>query len=66
MFTTIRALLKDESGATAIEYALIIAGVSIVLLGAFSGLTGGVEAAVTRVTEILNGTGAGTPTPTPP
>ena len=29
MFSTIRSLLKDESGATAIEYALLAAGIAL-------------------------------------
>ena len=32
--SSIRKFLRDESGATAIEYAMIAAGISIVILGA--------------------------------
>ena len=32
------AFLKDESGATAIEYGLIAAGISIVIIGAVQGI----------------------------
>jgi len=32
MLATIRAFLRDESGATAIEYGLIAAGISIAII----------------------------------
>lgn len=35
MFKNIRALVRDESGATAVEYALIVALVSIAATGAY-------------------------------
>ena len=35
---TLRALLKDESGATAIEYGLIAAGISIAIIAVVNGL----------------------------
>ena len=34
----LRAFLKDESGATAIEYALLAAGVSIAIISAVKGI----------------------------
>jgi len=38
MNTTFRAFLKDESAATAIEYALIAAGISIAIISAVKGI----------------------------
>jgi len=38
MKATISAFLKDESGATAIEYALIAAGIAIAIIGAVNGV----------------------------
>ncbi len=38
MFTTMKNLLKDESGATAIEYGLIAALVSVAAIGALSAM----------------------------
>ena len=35
---TLFAFLKDESGATAIEYGLIAAGISVVIIGAVQGV----------------------------
>ena len=36
--TKLQAFLKDESGATAIEYGLIAAGISIVIIAAVNGV----------------------------
>jgi pilus assembly protein Flp/PilA len=33
------AFLKDESGATAIEYGLIAAGISVVIIGKFTSIS---------------------------
>ena len=38
MFGTLRNLLKNEDGATAIEYGLIAALVAVALIGALSAL----------------------------
>jgi pilus assembly protein Flp/PilA len=38
MHATIKAFLKDETGATAIEYALIAGGISIGIVAAVKGL----------------------------
>jgi pilus assembly protein Flp/PilA len=35
---TLRAFLKNESGATAIEYGLIAAGISIAIIAVVNGL----------------------------
>lgn len=35
---TIRAFLADESGATAIEYGLIAAGIALAIIAAVNGL----------------------------
>ncbi|MGA6941970.1 MAG: Flp family type IVb pilin [Pseudolabrys sp.] len=36
--TTFFAFLKDDSGATAIEYVLLAAGISSVIIGAVQGI----------------------------
>ena len=38
MFTTVKSFIKDESGATAIEYGLIAALVSVAAIGALSAM----------------------------
>ena len=38
MKAKVSAFLRDESGATAIEYALIAAGIAIAIIGAVNGV----------------------------
>jgi pilus assembly protein Flp/PilA len=38
MWQRLRAFTKDEAGATAIEYAIIAAGISIVIVAAVDGI----------------------------
>jgi len=38
MTNIIRKFIKDESGATAIEYGLIAAGISLVIIAAVNGI----------------------------
>jgi pilus assembly protein Flp/PilA len=40
MKSIIKSFLKDESGATAIEYGLIAAGISVAIIAAVNGLGG--------------------------
>ncbi len=40
MKNLIARFVKDESGATAIEYGLIAAGISLVIIGAVNGIGG--------------------------
>lgn len=54
--TSIRSFVKDEEGAQVVEYALIIAVVSIALVIALQALTddgGGFATFITRVTTCL-------------
>jgi pilus assembly protein Flp/PilA len=46
--------LKDNSGATAIEYALIAAGISIVIVAAVNNIGTTLNAAFTSVSTALN------------
>ena len=50
---SVRAFAKDEEGAQIVEYALIIAVVSIGLVGAFALLGGGFGVFINRVTTCL-------------
>ena len=45
--------LNDESGATAIEYGLIAAGISIVILAAVNGLGTTLNAKFTSINDSL-------------
>tara|TARA_R110000772_G_scaffold231592_6_gene342690 strand:- start:1157 stop:1336 length:180 start_codon:yes stop_codon:yes gene_type:complete len=54
MKTTIIKLLKDESGATAIEYGLIAALVSVAAIGALTAMGDSLNAMFTRVSTELS------------
>jgi pilus assembly protein Flp/PilA len=59
MRATVAAFLRDESGATAIEYALIAAGIAIAIIGAVNGVG---EALKGKLKDIKDGvTGAAPP-----
>jgi pilus assembly protein Flp/PilA len=58
---SIRSFAKEEEGAQVVEYALIIAVVSIALVLALKGLTGttgGFSVFITRVANCLTGAAA--------
>lgn len=46
--------LKDESGATAIEYGLIIALISVIIVTVFGFLKGGLETAFQNTADTLS------------
>lgn len=47
--------LKDESGATAIEYGLIAALISVVIVGAVGAIGGKLNTAFTKISDELDG-----------
>lgn len=49
------ASVRDEEGQTLVEYALIIALVSIALIGALQLMTGALDGVFGRITSVLNG-----------
>jgi pilus assembly protein Flp/PilA len=49
---------RDESGATAIEYALIAAGIAIAIIGAVNGVSGALQGKFNDIKDKL--------TPAPP
>jgi pilus assembly protein Flp/PilA len=55
MFGNIKNLLKDESGATAIEYGLIAALVSVAAITALTAMGSSLEQMFTRVSNELEG-----------
>ncbi|MGR3484974.1 MAG: Flp family type IVb pilin [Paracoccaceae bacterium] len=61
MTDLIQRFTNDESGATAIEYGLIAAGVAVVVVGAMTTLSPALEGIFGQVTDGLGGTveGAG-------
>ena len=68
MLATFNRLIKDEEGATAIEYGLIAGLVSVAAITALTAMGGSLENMFTYVsTELDNAVTSGgtTPTPTP-
>jgi len=54
MFDTIKTFVRDESGATAIEYGLIAALVSVAAVVALQGLGTSLQNMFTSVSTTLN------------
>ena len=52
---TINALIKDESGATAIEYGLIAGLVAVAIIAALTTLGGSLTSLFTAVSSELDG-----------
>ena len=46
--------LRDESGATAIEYGLIAAGIAVVIIGTVQALGGKLNTTFSKVSDALN------------
>jgi pilus assembly protein Flp/PilA len=54
MITSIRKFFRDESGATAIEYGLIAALVSVAIIGALTAMKDGLNTTFNKVATELN------------
>ena len=52
--TAIKKFMKDESGATAIEYGLIAAGISVAIIAVVQGLGTKLKTTFTSVSNALN------------
>jgi len=50
---TISKFLRDDSGATAIEYGLIAAGISVVIIGTVQAVGGNLKSTFTSVSTAL-------------
>ncbi len=59
MFKVIRAFAYDESGATAIEYGLIAALVSVAAIGALTAMGSSLSTMFNTVSSALSGATAG-------
>lgn len=70
MKSLISRLIKNESGATAIEYGMIAAGMAVIVIAVFAS-NGPVYTMLSSMFEAVSSTvntaatNAGTPTPTP-
>jgi pilus assembly protein Flp/PilA len=54
MKNLVSRFLKDESGATAIEYGLIAAGIAVVIIGAVQGIGSNLLVKFNAVSTALN------------
>ena len=54
MFSAVVRLIDDESGATAIEYGLIAAGISVAIIAVVQGLGSKLNSTFTSVQNALN------------
>ena len=54
MKTLVSRFVKDESGATAIEYGLIAAGISVAIIAVVQGLGTKLTGVFTKVSNALN------------
>jgi pilus assembly protein Flp/PilA len=54
MKTLVSRFMKDESGATAIEYGLIAAGISVAIIAVVQGLGTKLQSTFTAVQKALN------------
>ena len=52
--TMLKSFLRDESGATAIEYGLIAAGISVAIITVVNGLGSKLAGTFTNVTTQMN------------
>ena len=52
--TTLKAFLRDESGATAIEYGLIAAGISVAIITVVQGLGTKLNDTFGKVSNAMN------------
>lgn len=50
----VKKLINDQSGQGLVEYALIIAFIAILLIGALGLVKGGIENSFTDISTILN------------
>ena len=53
MLNVIRQFVKEEEGATAAEYALLLALITVVLVGAVGALSGAIGGAMTAAAGII-------------
>lgn len=56
---------RRETGQTMAEYAVILAVITLIVIVAITALSGGIGAALDKVTDLLGGAGGGGGTTTP-
>jgi len=53
MFDFLLALHNDEEGQTMAEYAVVLAVITVVIIGALTALSGGIDGALREVAGVL-------------
>jgi pilus assembly protein Flp/PilA len=53
MLNVIRQFVKNEKGATAAEYGLLLALITVLLIGAVTGLSGAIGTAMTNAAAVI-------------
>ncbi|HEY6259575.1 MAG TPA: Flp family type IVb pilin [Xanthobacteraceae bacterium] len=57
MLTSIKRFLRDQTGATAIEYGLIAAGIAVAIIAVVQGLGGSLNTTFTTVQTAITPAG---------
>jgi len=57
-FPKVKAFLADEEGASAVEYALLVAGIAVAVAAAIWGLGAAVMGKFTSATTAITGAGS--------
>jgi pilus assembly protein Flp/PilA len=55
MIDLIKAFIRDEKGASAVEYALLVAGIAVAIMGAVFALGGSIQGQFTNVGTKIGG-----------
>jgi pilus assembly protein Flp/PilA len=55
MLNSIRRFVKEEEGASAAEYALLVGIITVLIVVAVQGLSGAISGALNTATGIING-----------
>jgi len=53
MRSLLQRFAKDESGATAVEYGLVAAGISVAIIAILNTLSGQLKTAFSNMTDVL-------------
>ncbi len=55
LFTKVRTFIRDEEGASAVEYGLLVAGIAVAVMGAVYGIGTALNTQYTNVQNQLGG-----------
>ena len=53
LYTYLQARLPREDGQTMAEYGVVLAVITLTVLGAFTALSGGIQGAINNVTGVI-------------